>query len=95
MTIKNGDMPAGPQCVSINDAGDAETSDRAGGEGLTKREHFAAMAMQGLIANSGGPIQHSPMSGFNFCNCGPDDVADIAIGIADALLKGLEKCKQE
>ena len=32
--------------------------------GLTKREQIAAMALQGLLSNSGGPIQESPMSGW-------------------------------
>lgn len=42
--ISNKNMPAMPQHVSINDSGDCETSDRAGGEGLTKREMFAMNA---------------------------------------------------
>lgn len=47
--------------------------------GLTKREYFAAMAMQGLIASDvDGAMSHG--------NC-----AKIAVLQADALLKELEK----
>lgn len=48
--MKNKDMPAMPQHVSINDNGDCETSDRAGGEGLTKREMFAMNAPSDIPA---------------------------------------------
>lgn len=45
--------------------------------GLTKRELFAAMAMQGLMANP----QHNHSAG---------EIASIAIVVADALLTELE-----
>ena len=57
--------------------------------GLTKREHFAAMAMQGLLANPGGPIQANGMSGWNLCNCTADQVGEFAKDLADALLRAL------
>ena len=38
---KNADMPAYPLLDAVPD----------GFEGLTKREHFAAMAMQGILAS--------------------------------------------
>lgn len=47
--------------------------------GLTKREYFAGLAMQGLSA---GDIE-------NMYTC--DDIAGIAVTQADALLKELEK----
>lgn len=53
-------------------------------EGLSKREHFAAMAMQGLCANSipGRHHQH-------------DFLATEAVGIADALIEALNKTPQQ
>ena len=45
--------------------------------GLTKREYFAAMALQGLLANSG-------------LNDNPDD-AKTAVEIADALIARLNQ----
>ena len=46
--------------------------------GLTKREYFAAMAMQGLLANSSNSIY-------------PTEVAQDSLIYADALLAELEK----
>lgn len=46
--------------------------------GLTKREYFAAMAMQGLIASGKVSIDH---------------VADISVFYADSLIKSLNKPK--
>ena len=43
--MNNGDNPAAPQQI-IQESGDV-----MGWMGLTKREHFAATAMQGLLAN--------------------------------------------
>lgn len=54
-----------------------------GGIGLTKRELFAAMAMQGLLGNSDPDI-----SGW-----GNQEVAEVAVNQADALLDALEKSK--
>jgi hypothetical protein len=45
--------------------------------GLTIREHFAAMAMQGLAANGGFSSN--------------EQIAIIAVGIADALIAELSK----
>jgi len=49
--------------------------------GLSKREHFAAMAMQGMVS---GALANG--STFEFV-----DVADFALKQADALLAALEK----
>lgn len=51
--------------------------------GLTKREHFAGLAMQGLLAN---PKQIADFTDFEW-------IAQHAIGYADALLKELSKTK--
>ena len=45
--------------------------------GLTKREHFAGLAMQGLLAQSDGPRSVKEM-------------AFESLAVADALLKALE-----
>jgi len=49
--------------------------------GLTKREHIAAMAMQGLLSNP---------SGYNIVSWKRTVVED-AVDLADALLKALEE----
>lgn len=65
MATKNADVPAFP-CVF-------EQTDMVR-PGMTKREYFAGLAMQGLIARGAG---------------GPTDVARDAVMAADALLKVL------
>lgn len=62
--------------------------------GLTKRELVAAMAMQGLLANAGGPIQANGMSGWGLVNCKAEVVADVAINLTDALLAKLDEKKE-
>ena len=47
--------------------------------GLTKREYFAGLAMQGILANHTGPL-----------HIGPGRCAAVAVDHADALLKALE-----
>jgi len=49
---------------------------RTGTFGLTKREHFAGLAMQGLLAHYG--------------NANAESCAPCAVALADALLKELE-----
>lgn len=61
----------------------------SGLKGLTKREHFAAMAMQGMLANPSawtlyGPSEHS--SWIVSCEC---------VAFADALLEALEEGEQQ
>lgn len=46
--------------------------------GLTKREYFAALAMQGLLANPGLDVAHDV-----------DDAAEVAVLFADKLLARL------
>lgn len=55
------------------------------------RDYFAAKAIQGLLANPGGPIQANGMSGWNWCNCSPEDAVNLAYSIADAMLKAREE----
>jgi hypothetical protein len=54
--------------------------------GLNKREYFAAMAMQGLLSNPGGPIQANGSTGWGLTNVTWDQVASVAWRAADALL---------
>ena len=67
--MKNGQQKAHP---FINKNGDAE-------QGLTKREYFAALAMQGLVDRH-----------INY-----EVVAEYAVEYADALLKELDRPKSE
>lgn len=76
MTIKNGDLPAMP--IEFNGFGlyapEAHT-------GLSKREQFAAMAMQGLLANGAG------------YDLTPERLAESSLAMTDALLEALERAK--
>jgi hypothetical protein len=76
--MNNADTPAMPISVSSSSIGEIIcSSDFEYGEGLTKREHFAGLAMQGLLAHNG--------------NKDAAVCASFAVGFADALLKELEK----
>jgi hypothetical protein len=54
--------------------------------GLTKREHFAAMAMQGMLANSDGAMNENNMRVYS-----PDSISKLATLHADALIEALNK----
>ena len=79
MSIKNGDMPAMPMFSSeakpcqVRDSSTQSTIDVSG---LTKREQFAAMAMQGLKTGDYHTFS---------------DIVSDAVMIADALLAKLEE----
>lgn len=67
------------------------TTQSQSGVGLTKREHFAALAMQGLISSA-----HSSEESRDkyTCNGGwvyPDTIAQQAVNMADALIAELNK----
>ncbi len=59
---------------AFNNHGECLTST----DGLTKREYFAALAMQGLLATESEPG-----------NAYPRDIADMAVRRADALIAAL------
>lgn len=59
---------------------------KLGHPGMSLRDWFAGMALQGLLSNSGGPIQANGMSGWGWVNCGKKDVADVVWEIADAMI---------
>lgn len=46
---------------------------------------FALAALQGLLANPGGPVQVNDQHGFNLVNCTHADVARLAYRFADAM----------
>ena len=85
--MKNSDKSAYPVSVSSNDCGDVFWShDIEGGEGLTKREYFAGLAMQGFITGTEVP------EGFSIAISG---LATSSVEAADALLAELEKNHEE
>lgn len=95
---KNGNKPAYPIDIEVKNI-DSDSLARQVikewseelGYGLTKRERFAMAAMQGLLSNSGGPVQANSRSGTGYCNCDAEGVAKWAVENADALLKELEE----
>ena len=73
--MNNGDTPAMPQDSELhcNEIGLCPTL----GQGVTKREYFAGLAMQGLCAQGGYATS--------------SDLAYDAVKLADSLLKELNK----
>jgi hypothetical protein len=57
--------------------------------GLTKREYFAAFAMQGLLANQNGGMQKGGGATFS-----PVGISELAVLHADATLAELEKTEK-
>jgi hypothetical protein len=66
---------------SLWDASDAEYLKSRKVIGLTKREHFAGLAMQGILANSDPQIASAPF----------ENIAIEAVKLSDLLLKELLK----
>ncbi len=56
-------------------------------EGMSLRDYFAAKAMQGLCANSGGPFQSNSRSGWGLVNCTNDQISEAAYLLSDAMLR--------
>jgi hypothetical protein len=81
----NRNKPAFPVPCTINENGIYTTMSSVDGGndlvGFSKREYFAAMAMQGLLSNSVTYQGHSSES----------EIAAQAVWMADALLTQLEK----
>lgn len=91
MTIKNGDLPAMPvDTAQLYESRCNGGSWELGSLGLTKREQFAAMAMQGLLSG-------------NNADCGlyetsaewVKNLTEASVEFADALLAELERTKGE
>jgi hypothetical protein len=75
-----GSVPAFPVAIEKEDSNGVKWTEHE--SGLTKRELFAAMAMQGLLAN----ISDLYRNGWKGC-----EVEQFACERADGLLKELEK----
>tara|TARA_R110000782_G_scaffold4734_1_gene16573 strand:+ start:442 stop:684 length:243 start_codon:yes stop_codon:yes gene_type:complete len=78
--MNNADMPAMAFEEITERNGSGSVTKFRNHKGLTKREHFAAMAMQGFLSS--------------WAECDAvvlDDIASDAVGMADALLKALEQ----
>lgn len=89
MSTNNGG-PAFPEYASDHRGAACNTTFSPKG-GISMRDYFAAKAIQGLLANPGGPIQANGVIGWSWCNCSTEDVAYLAYSIADAMLKEREK----
>lgn len=76
--IWRGREPAAPTAEYARNIATGEEYVAARHAGLTKREHFAGLAMQGLLANPNRDFYHA-------------DLADEATKHADALLAELAK----
>jgi len=88
--MKNADMPAMPQSGMETICGDLNDSKDWGGSGLTKREHFAAMAMQGILSNDG--MMQTMARQYTNEGISPNDrCASLSVNMADSLLAELEK----
>lgn len=91
-TIKNTGGLAFPRAMTVSHGAHADHQEVVPPEdGMFLRDYFAAKAIQGLLANPGGPIQANGMRGWNWCNCSPEDAANLAYCIADAMLAQREK----
>ena len=77
--MNNSNMPAMPQSLAMSDDGRMYGTHEHDGTagGLTKLEHFAGLAMQGILAREGNKVQ-------------ADEVAFASFVYAKALLKQLE-----
>jgi len=77
--------PAFPRTGSFN-GGVESCFDSVSQDGMTLRDYFAAAALQGMLANSGGPIQANSLDGWGIVNTTRKDVASDAYIFADAML---------
>jgi hypothetical protein len=77
--MKNGEQGAFPK-----------RADGAPQTGLTKREYFAGLAMQGMLANQNGGMTKGCNNTFS-----PIGISELALLHADALLEELEKTEED
>lgn len=52
------------------------------------RVMVAAKIAAGLLANPNGPVRDNPVSGWDYVNCTPQIIAQVAFDLADALIDG-------
>lgn len=81
--MNNSDKPAMPAIAANNDEFLSAHDYDPANSGLTKREHFAAMAISSVLD------KYNPYESGDFDSSDWDCVAKNAVGIADALLKEL------
>ena len=85
--MRNANMPAMPHDIIFGKWYPADYENT----GLTKREHFAGVAMQALLANAAIiDLRDLLANDANAC-LSADDCASYAIEYSNALLKALEK----
>mgnify|MGYP000737132646 CR=1 FL=1 len=82
--MNNADMPAMPQTGSTYSDDTVVDSKDLGGAGLTKREHFAGLAMQSILSRQ--EISLKSMIGHE-----AEMFSRACVNAADALLAELEK----
>ena len=80
--MKNADKPTYP--LEFKKEGSYNTEGWS--NGLTKREYFAGLAMQGLLANCNGGMTSGGSRTFS-----PNGISELALLHADELLKQLEE----
>jgi hypothetical protein len=80
--MTDGNAFSNPCIESINNHGVVEIITSDGG--LTKREYFAAMAMQGILSNDG-------IVGFHTSQFQEEIFAKISVAMSDALIVELNK----
>lgn len=69
--------PAFPQHGATDVDGDVLTSKQLGGEGLSMRDHFAGLAMQGILSDPDAGLLDDDLNRY----------AGIAYRVADAMLR--------
>ena len=88
--MKNADKPINPSTsIKISDTEFFEynlPNQERQYSGLTKREYFAGLALQGLLANCNGGMTSGGRYTFS-----PNGISELAILHADELLKQLEE----
>ena len=82
--MKNADKPINP-IVQEENIGQGGKILMCTEYGLTKREHYAGLAMQGLLANCNGGMTSGGSRTFS-----PNEISKLAVIHADELLKQLE-----
>jgi len=82
--MKNSEMPAMPVLDAADSGGALPFSalGRADCCGLTKREYFAGLAMQGMCSEI--------IAGMDYADVSPEQTAKDAVAMADALLQQLQ-----
>jgi len=84
MHINNGDLPAvPPSSLAIEENDDLCVTESLG---LSKREHFAAMAMQGMLSNSVVTNDYDDISEW---------LSRRSVKLADALLTALQQSDKD